>query len=210
MTERIFLLPLWIRLWHWSNAALILTLCLTGFSLHFASPAHQLIPFPLAVRIHNGAGLALVALYAFFVLANAWTGNWWQYIAKSPGVVGNCWLQVRYYVWGVFKGEREPFPVTLKANFNPLQSVIYFIVMYAIYPVTLATGLIYLNPQWAPARMFGYDGLLPVALLHYLCATAILMFAIAHIYLGTMGAKLSSMYKTMITGWHEEDQGDPS
>lgn len=206
MTERIYLLPLWIRIWHWTNAVLIITLCVTGFSLHFASPNSHLVDFSLAVRIHNAAGVALICLYCLFVVANAVSGNWWQYVPKSPGVLQRCWRQIRYYCVGVFKGEREPFPVTKEANFNALQSLIYWSVIYFILPISVATGLIYLNPQYAPNEVFGMDGLLPVAFIHYLAATLILLYLLAHAYLATMGAKVTSMVKTMITGWHEYDE----
>lgn len=205
MTERIYLLPLWIRLWHWSNALLIITLAVTGLSLHFASPSFQVMEFALAVRIHNVAGLALAGLYGLFVVANALSGNWWQYVPKPPGILHRCWRQTRHYCWGVFKGEPEPFPVTRAVNFNALQSLIYWLVMYVMLPVTIATGLIYLSPQFSPPDVFGFDGHLIVAMLHYLSAVGIMLFAIAHIYLGSMGAKVTSMYKTMITGWHEHD-----
>jgi thiosulfate reductase cytochrome b subunit len=204
MSERFYLLPLWIRLWHWSNALLIITLAVTGISLHFAHPDSPLIPFPLAVRIHSIAGVALVCLYSFFVVANAVSGNWWQYVPKPPGILQRCWLQTRYYCWGVFKGEPEPFAVTKEVNFNALQALTYWFVIYMVLPVTVITGLIFLYPQFAPTEVFGVDGLLPVALLHYLSASVIILFAIAHIYLGTMGAKITSMFKTMITGWHED------
>jgi thiosulfate reductase cytochrome b subunit len=203
MTERIYLLPLWLRLWHWTNAALILTLCATGVSLHFSRPGFVLIEFSWAVRIHNVAGVSLACLYAFFVIANAISGNWWQYVPKPPGILKRCWLQTRYYCWGVFKGEPEPFKITLETNFNALQALTYWAVIYMVLPVTVVTGLIFLYPRFAPVEMFGMDGLLPVAMLHYLSAVIILLFAIAHIYLGTMGTKVGSLFKTMITGWHE-------
>lgn len=203
MSERIYLLPLWLRLWHWSNALLILTLGATGLSLHFARPEGALIEFSLAVRIHNIAGVLLVALYVFFVIANALSGNWWQYVPKPPGILARCWAQTRYYCWGVFKGEPEPFPVTREVNFNALQALIYWLIMYVVMPIVILSGLVYLYPQLAPDTLFGLDGLLPVALLHYLSAVVILLFAIAHIYLGSMGRRVSSLYKTMITGWHE-------
>lgn len=202
MSERIYLLPLWIRLWHWSNALLIITLGVTGLSLHIARP-EALIEFSLAVRIHNVAGVLLACLYTFFVIANAVTGNWWQYVPKPPGILARCWVQTRYYCWGVFKGEPEPFPVTREVNFNALQALIYWLIMYIVMPLVILSGLVYLYPQLAPDKLFGLDGLLPVALLHYLSAVVILLFAIAHIYLGSMGLRVSSLYKTMITGWHE-------
>ena len=46
-------------------------------------------------------------------------------------------------------------------------------------------------------------GLLPIALLHYLTAVAILLFLLSHIYLGTTGKTVGQMFKMMFTGWHE-------
>ncbi|MBP0575071.1 cytochrome b/b6 domain-containing protein, partial [Mycobacterium tuberculosis] len=69
MSHRVYLLPVWLRLWHWTNAVLMIVLAVTGASLHFADPALMLVPFSLAARLHNIAGLALVAAYAFFVVA---------------------------------------------------------------------------------------------------------------------------------------------
>lgn len=203
MSERIYLLPLWIRVWHWTNALLIITLAVTGISLHFADPKLPLVEFSLAARIHDITGIALVAAYAFFAIANIVTGNWWQYVPKPPGVIDRCVKQARWYVWGIFRGEPHPFPVTRENNFNTLQSLIYWSIMYLAMPLLLVTGLIFLFPEFAPDRLFGLDGLLPVAVLHYLAGTVIVMFMIAHIYLGSTGNTVLSMYKTMITGWHE-------
>ena len=92
------------------------------------------------------AGLALAALYGFFVIANAVSGNWWQYVPKSPGVLQRCWTQTRFYLWGVFKGEREPFPMTREANFNALQAIIYWLVMYLLLPITIVSAFILDSP----------------------------------------------------------------
>jgi thiosulfate reductase cytochrome b subunit len=203
MSERVYLLPLWIRLWHWTNALLIITLTVTGVSLHFADPKGWQIEFSLAARIHDVAGIALIAAYTFFFVGNLISGNWWQYVPKPPGILERCWRQTRWYSYGIFRGEPHPYPVTLEQNFNALQSLIYWGVMYLLMPVLLLTGLVFLLPQFAPDRLFGFDGLLPVAVLHYISGTAVVMFMIAHIYLGTTGSTVTSMFRTMITGWHE-------
>jgi len=202
-SHRVYILPGWVRAWHWTNALLILTLIVTGISLHFADDKLLLIEFSLAVRIHNIAGVLLVALYAFFVIANAVTGNWWQFVPRPPGVLKRCMAIQRYYVLGVFKGEPEPFQVTREENFNPMQAITYWIIMYLVLPVVIVTGLIFLYPQAAPTELFGMDGLLPIAMLHYLSGAIIVVFLVAHIYLCTFGKKVSSTFKTMITGWHE-------
>jgi thiosulfate reductase cytochrome b subunit len=203
MTDRIYLLPLWIRVWHWTNAALIITLAVTGISLHFADPKLPLVEFSLAARIHDIAGVALVTAYVLFVIANIVSGNWWQYVPKPPGILERCWIQARWYVWGIFKGEPHPYRVSEEANFNALQAITYWVIMYMVMPLMLLTGLIFLIPELAPDRVFGFDGLLPVAVLHYLTGAVILMFMVTHIYLGTTGKTATSMFKTMVTGWHE-------
>lgn len=203
MAERIYLLPLWIRVWHWTNALLIITLAATGISLHFADPKLPLVEFSLAARIHDIAGIALVAVYGMFVIANIVSGNWWQYVPKPPGVLHRCWVQGKWYMWGIFRGEPHPYRVSEEANFNALQAISYWVIMYMILPVMLLSGIVFLIPELAPERFFGFDGLLPVAVLHYLTGAAIVMFMIAHIYLGTTGRTATSMFKTMITGWHE-------
>lgn len=203
MSQRIYLLPLWIRLWHWTNAALIIVLTVTGISLHFADPKLPLVEFASAARFHQLGGLALVALYTFFVIANIVTGNWWQYVPKPPGVLERCRIQAKWYLFGIFKGEPHPYRVSEEQNFNALQALSYWFVMYMVMPMMLATGIVFLVPEWAPEKMFGLDGLLPVALLHYITGAFIVMFMIAHIYLGTTGKNATSMFKTMINGWHE-------
>ena len=203
MTERIYLLAPWIRIWHWTNALLILLLTATGISLHFSDPALPLIEFSLAARIHNMAGVALAACYVFFVIANIVSGNWWQYVPKPPGIIKRCMVQTRFYLWGIFRDEPHPYPPTPEVNFNVLQALTYWNIMYLVMPLLIVTGLIFLYPQFAPDQLFGMDGLLPIALLHYLAAVAIVLFMVSHIYLGTTGQRVSSLFKMMITGWHE-------
>ncbi|MCU7871779.1 MAG: cytochrome b/b6 domain-containing protein [Candidatus Thiodiazotropha sp. (ex Lucinoma borealis)] len=202
--HRVFILPLWIRVWHWTNALLIITLAVTGGSLHFADPDLPLVPFELAAQVHSTAGLILVALYVFFVIANIVSGNWWQYVPK-PGAFGEKMMrQTRYYIWGIFHGESPPYPPTADANFNAMQQIIYWLIMYLLMPLLLITGLIFTWPDFAPKQVMGMDGLIPVAVLHYLIGLLIVAFVIAHIYLGSCGAKVKTHYKMMITGWHEE------
>ena len=43
-TKRIYLYPIWIRLWHALNALMFLVLIITGISLHYATAGIQLYP----------------------------------------------------------------------------------------------------------------------------------------------------------------------
>ena len=211
MTGRIYLLALWLRIWHWTNASLILLLIISGASLHFATPGSALVPFRFARSLHNIAGLALAAAYCFFVVANIVSGNWWQYVPKPAGFLDRVMVQTRFYLWGIFRGEPHPFPPTLQNNFNALQQIIYWVIMYMVMPALIVTGVMFMWPEFAPDRFFGFDGLLPVAVTHYVLGLVIVLFMISHVYLGTTGTTATSMFRTMLTGWHEEaPHGTPS
>ena len=203
MTNREYLIAPWIRIWHWTNALLIMTLGVTGMSLHFANPDLPLVDFALAVRIHNIAGVLLIGAYVFFVIANIVTGNWWQFVPKPPGILQRIIVQARWYAIGIFRDEPHPHEPSKEEHFNALQAITYWKVMYLLMPVILVTGLIYLYPEFAPETLFGFDGLLPIAMVHYLAASAILLFMLSHIYLGTTGKTVGQMFKMMFTGWHE-------
>lgn len=204
MTHRVFVLPIWIRVWHWTNALLILILIATGASLHFADSGLPLVPFELSARVHSTAGLALAGLYVFFVIANIVSRNWWQYVPKPEGFGEQNLRQLQYYLWGIFRGDPPPHSPTREVNFNAMQQIIYWLIMYLFMPLLLITGLIFTWPDFAPRQVFGMDGLIPVAVLHYLIGLVITLFLIAHIYLGSCGPKVRTHYKMMITGWHEE------
>ncbi len=204
MSERIYLLPLWLRIWHWTNALLIISLIVSGISLHFADPKAMLLPFSLARDIHNIAGVALCVTYGVFVIGNIVSGNWWQFVPKPDNFLKNIWLQTRFYIWDIFLGRPHPFAVTLERHFNPLQQITYWAVMYLLMPLVLITGVMFLWPELAPDRLFGVDGLLPIALAHFVFGLCILLFLLSHIYLATLGTTPTQQIKMMITGWHEE------
>jgi thiosulfate reductase cytochrome b subunit len=203
VSERVFILSLWIRLWHWTNAALMLVLIVSGASLHFTDATVPLLPFALAVKLHNAAGLALAGAYAVFVVGNVVSGNWWQYVPKPGSFLHRCWTQTKFYCWGIFVGARHPYPPTAEANFNALQQIIYWLVMYLLMPALILSGLLFLWPAFAPKRAFGMDGLVSVAVVHYVVGLLITAFTIAHIYLATTGTRVTSLVRMMVTGWHE-------
>lgn len=200
--HRVYLFAGWIRLWHWLNALLMFALAVSGAALHFV-PA-RFIDFGVAHRLHVICGIGLCVAFAGFLLGNILSGNWKQFLPGGKGLPGRIMLQGRFYLWGIFRGTPHPFPTTPEHHFNPLQQIIYAVMMFVVVPLLLVSGIILLFPAWAPDRALGIDGLGPVAIAHTLLASAIILFTITHLYLGTTGRKLSSHLKSMVTGWHEE------
>ncbi|RYH08831.1 cytochrome b/b6 domain-containing protein [Tropicimonas sp. IMCC6043] len=203
MTQRIFILPIWIRLWHWTNAALMILLAISGASMHFSGTGWGILRFETAVKIHNFCGVTLLWLYGLFILANLFSGNLGRYLPEMKGFIGKSWKQIKFYCWGIFVGAPDPYEPTREASHNTLQQVMYWAVMYILVPIVLISGAMFLWPNLAPKEVLGLDGLVPVALVHYVAGVVLFGFTLMHIYLGTTGHKISSQFKTMVNGYHE-------
>lgn len=206
MSERVYILALWLRLWHWTNAALILCLTASGLSLHYSAPAAALVDFSVARGVHNFCGIGLCVAYSVFFIGNIISGNWYHFIPNPNGFIERAINQVRYYAYGIFVGAPHPYPPTPERNFNPMQQVAYFLLMYFVLPALLLTGLVFMYPEVAPDKIWGVDGLLPFAVAHCAFAFVVVCFLALHLYLATTGDTLLAMIKMMITGWHEHEE----
>jgi thiosulfate reductase cytochrome b subunit len=203
MSERLYLYPIWVRLWHLTNLLLFLLLICTGLCVHFAGPGTILIPFELSVSIHNVAGIILVAAYFVFIVGNMATRNGKFYKVKLKGLFGRLKKQFVYYTIGIFKKQDPPFPFSKERKFNPMQLFSYTVVMYIFMPLLLLSGLALFFPEHIPTQIFNKSGIHIVDLVHIISGFILSVFMLIHIYFCTMGAKVSSSFKSMINGWHE-------
>ncbi len=203
MSEKIYLYPVWTRIWHWINAVLFIALIITGVSLQYSDPDSPLIPFEPSVTWHNIAGIALVINYIFFVVGNIVTWNGKYYKLSSKGLLKRLTQQAQYYLFGVFKGEKPPFPENENRKFNPLQKVAYIAVMYVATPLVILSGIALLFPEMIIHKVFGISGTLLTAILHMTMGFFLSIFILIHLYFSTFGAKVSSHFKSMINGYHE-------
>ncbi|MGA3012615.1 MAG: cytochrome b/b6 domain-containing protein [Bacteroidales bacterium] len=201
--ERIYLYPVWIRLWHLLNAIVCLTLIITGISMQFSNPKFPMIRFNVAVSIHNIAGIILCISYILFFIGNLLTSNGKYYKPIISGFFNRLKTQFIYYTVGLFKGKIPPYPVTLERKFNPLQQVTYIGTMYLLVPLSFITGLAMLYPEIIPIRIFWSSGLHFTDLIHITAGFLISVFMVIHIYFCTIGTTPLSNFKGMIDGYHE-------
>lgn len=181
------------RFWHWSQALLIFTLFFSGLGLH---GTHHFLPFGLAVKIHTYAALALVMLWIFTTFWNFTTGQWKQYLFKK-----GVFSVIRFYAWGILRGEPHPYKKSLQRKQNALQSLAYMTFMVIVGPALWATGLFYLlYDVWRPYPWSG-DALFLAAFAHTAAAFVMGAFVIIHIYMTTTGKTVFHYIKTMITGY---------
>ena len=124
------------RFWHWLQMALIFVLLATGFEVH---GTFSFIGFDEAVEVHNTVGLTWLIAFAFFVFWVFTTGEWKQYIPTTK----KMFQVIRYYSWGIFKGESHPVPKRKEAKHNPLQRLVYLSLAAFLLPLQMLSGFLY-------------------------------------------------------------------
>lgn len=206
MAIRLYLYPVWIRLWHLLNAILFLILIFTGISMQFASAERtfSLISFEKSVTWHNVSAIILTVNYVVFILGNIFTTNSRHYRIKKENFWSDLFTQLKFYAFGMFKKEKHPFPVSYEQKFNPLQKISYMLAMYIGMPVIIITGIGLLFPEILIKQFFGVSGLLLTDILHIAMGFILTVFLVIHIYTCTLGDKPLTLFKSMINGYHEE------
>jgi thiosulfate reductase cytochrome b subunit len=202
-----YLYPKWIRAWHLLNALMFLILIVTGLSMQYTDKenASYLVGFAKAVKWHNFAALVLTVNYIIFVTGNIMTKNGRYYRISKKDFLSELGSQLRFYSWGMFKGEKHPFPVTEDRKFNPLQKLTYVLAMYVAVPLLIISGLGLLFPEITINRFFGISGLILTDILHITMGFFLSLFMIIHIYTCTLGSKPTSLFRGIITGYHMSD-----
>lgn len=192
-TRRVLLFSRFERFWHWSQMALIMTLLFTGFGIH---GYHPMLSFKTAVQWHTGAALGLVVLWIFAIFWHLTTGTWRHYVPTTNGL----WQMIRFYAYGIFKGEHHPYRKAYHRKHNPLQALAYLALKVLLFPLIWITGIGYLlYGAWS-----GEGGWLWwIAILHTATAFAILAFVIVHVYLLTTGHSFKEHFMPMIHGFDE-------
>jgi thiosulfate reductase cytochrome b subunit len=163
------------------------------------------VGFAKAVKWHNFAAVILTINYIVFVAGNLFTSNGRQYNLKRKNFVSDLMTQLKYYAFGMFKGEKHPFPVTEQRKFNPLQKFSYVLAMYVAVPLVIISGIGLLFPEITVKAVFGISGLILTDILHITMGFFLSVFMVIHIYTCTLGSKPTSLFRGMITGYHVSD-----
>ena len=197
----IYLYTRYERFWHWLQAALIIILLVTGLEVN---GAYRLLGFRTAVEVHNFVGLTWLITFAFFIFWLFTTGEWRQYIPTTKKMLA----VVRYYAYGIFRGESHPVPKRKDAKHNPLQRLTYLSLAALLLPVQMATGFLYWGYNaWIEWGVSSFT-LQVVALIHTVGAFSIFSFLVVHLYMTTTGHTIFAHIKAMITGWEEVEEGE--
>ena len=196
--HRVIIFSRFERFWHWAQALLILVMLFTGFVIH---GTHSLIGFADAVIVHTVAALLLITLWLFAIFWHFTTGTWRHYLPTRQGL----WQVVRYYAYGIFRGERHPYHRAYWRKHNPLQALSYLGLKLVLFPAIWLSGLAYLFYFWWRPDASAGTMLESVAVVHLLAAYATGAFLIIHLYLLTTGESLRAHLRPMVDGYDEVD-----
>jgi thiosulfate reductase cytochrome b subunit len=206
--KRIFLHPLAVRVWHWMNALGFIILIITGAQIRFANVIH-LFSFETAVKVHSWLGFILLANYFIWLVYYLVTGNIKIYIPPLNHPIEfakKALIQAKFYGWGIMVGDENPHHSTFENKFNPMQQVSYLMIMVALIPVQIITGLFLWDPHLFGPVVNLIGGIQIADLIHVLLWIFFSAFIIVHFYLATLGHTPMAHIIAMFSGYEEEHE----
>ena len=185
---KLYVNPLPVRIWHWTNAVGFVLLILTGLQIRYVGQ-WDLLSFRTAVVWHNWIGFVLIANFFIWLGFYLFTDKIKVYHPELSPVkyFKASFRQMQYYGYGIFRGDPNPHHVGIYRKFNALQSMMYQIIMMLVVPLQFATGVL----LWDVAR-FGtlverLGGVRVVDTVHVLLFIFFCGFIIVHVYLASLG-----------------------
>ncbi|MGF7141172.1 cytochrome b/b6 domain-containing protein [Roseimarinus sediminis] len=203
--KKIYIYQRFERFWHWSQAALIIFLALTGFEVH---GSFTILGFEQAARFHRTASWLLIVLIIFAIFWHFATGEWKQYLPTTKKLKE----QILYYSFGMFTGAPHPTKKSELSKMNPLQRLVYLGFKLVLVPMTIISGIFYMLHKTIDQNnivIVEDISLQSIAFWHTLGAFLLMIFLVVHVYMTTTGHTPTSNIRAMITGYEEvEDDED--
>lgn len=207
-TQPVYMYDVYERLWHWLQTAAILLLLFTGLIIH-KPDTFGIFSFRYVVQVHNILALLLVINAALSLLYHLASGQIKQYIPRPRGFFDQAFLQVKYYLRGIFHKEPHPFEKTRDRKLNPLQQLTYVMVLNVLLPAQIITGGLMWGAQRWPGLTERLGGLPWLGPLHTLVAWSFAAFIILHVYLTTTGPTPAAGIRAMMLGYEDVESHEP-
>jgi thiosulfate reductase cytochrome b subunit len=189
--------PIWVRTFHWINAAAVILMCMSGWQVYEASPIFPAVRFPATVTLGGWLGGALLWHFAFM----------WILVANF----------VAYVAMSLFTGRlrRTIFPITPRAivsdlvaalrgklshsdpgEYNAVQKLAYLVVIVDI-ALVIVSGLTIWKPVQFPVLRTLMGGFDTARIVHFAAMSVLVGFFALHV---AMVALVPRSLLTMIRG----------
>ena len=208
--SKLYINPLPVRLWHWANAVLFIVLVVTGVQIRYLD-LFDFMSFRNAVVVHNWVAFALIGNFFVWLLFYLFSDKNKAYHPEFNllKLASACFAQMQYYGYGIFKGEHSPHHMDPYNKFNPLQRMLYQILMLFLLPLQFITGIL----MWDIKRFSGFvdmvGGVRVVDTVHVLIFIFFVFYLLIHPYLATLGHTPTAHIKAMITGYEDVEEEPP-
>ncbi|MFY9326765.1 MAG: cytochrome b/b6 domain-containing protein [Georgfuchsia sp.] len=206
--QKIYVHPLPVRIWHWTNAVGFVSLILTGLQIRYLGLIN-LMQFKTAVVAHNWIGFVLIANFFVWLTFYLSTDKIKVYHPELSPMkhFRDSFRQMRFYGYGVFRGDPNPHHVSMYHKFNPMQSMAYQVIMMLLVPLQFFTGLLLWNVTQFSSLVDKFGGVRVVDTTHVVLFIFFIGFILVHPYLASLGHTPTAHFKAMITGYEEvEDE----
>ncbi len=195
--------PLPVRIWHWANALIILVLIITGVELRFTD-VKIFFNYGFVAALHKCAGYFLTLSFFFWIAACHAAGGIARNYVPSIRDIRSIPAQVSYYTFGYFRGGPDPFRRSREAKFNVLQKIAYSFIMFVAMPLIIVTGILFGNIMVFYEAISFFGGIRAIDAVHVIVGYVFVIYLIVHLYMATLGKRVTSHTKAMITGYGEE------
>jgi Ni/Fe-hydrogenase b-type cytochrome subunit len=194
------------RIWHWLQAAAILLLILTGLAIHYPDRFSLLGSLANAIRCHSWIGLVLILNAFLGIFYHVTAEKYHHFLPRMDDFTDAAIRQARFYLYGIFKGERHPLDADPRRKLNPLQKITYLALLNILLPFQIVTGLLMWGADRWPQLFDKIGGLWVLGPAHTIGAYLFLAFFIGHLYLATTGTTPWTLLRAMITGYEKPVQ----
>ncbi|NJC89405.1 MAG: cytochrome b [Desulfuromonas sp.] len=211
-TNKVYLQPTPVRIWHWLNAFGIITLIVTGAQIRFPEYISLLTSYKSAILLHNTAGLMVAVSFSlwFFYYGLVARSIRKIYVPTKDDLQFGILRQAKFYLLTYFLGWKNPHHATPDDKFNPMQKSAYMAIMFVLMPLVALTGILLTNVSPLRELVILVGGLKLLVAAHFLLACSLCAFLFTHVYLATLGKTPMAYIKPMWTGWEEVEPGEHS
>src|SRR3974390_1699992 len=110
MRRRLYIHPLPLRIWHWTNAVCFILLTLTAIQIRYVGLVN-VVSFRTAVVLHAWIGFVVTANFFLWFFIHIFSPKARFYHAELNPVTlfKGSLAQLVYYSYGLFKGPPTPF-----------------------------------------------------------------------------------------------------
>lgn len=189
--------PVWVRIFHWINAAAVIAMCLSGWQVYDASPIFKAIRFPASITLGGWLGGALlwhfavmwilVANFVAYVVLNFFTGRLRTKLFP---------LSIRAIVGDLIAAVKGKLGHGDLSQYNAVQKFAYLAVIADI-ALLVVSGLAIWKPVQFPVLrtlMGGFDN---ARIVHFVAMSGLVGFFVVHV---VMVALVPRSLLTMIRG----------